>query len=342
MIGMNQIKKRLINGILIGLGIGLVGIIVILLITNNIIKGYEEGTNKNFLKEYTSMVVSLTRDVVQGETITDDMLKTTRIHNSTTPKDAITSKGAILGKIAKYNIASNSTAVSGMFADKLLTEDVRIQEINSVLLPTDLTEGDYVDIRIMYPSGVEYIVLAQKQVSKIRGTTIWMDMTEEHTLLLNSAIVDTYLTAGTKLYAVRYSDPTTQIKVDDASQMVAAEKYIKDKISAEVTALSGQPTTDALTDLVSKYAIEYRYYVESYNKVRASYQPNAQVLAHMQQNEYIVSQAKERLDMAARQNIERNITQFETSSGTDYEGVVSGIANSINVQQSLRNSLIGY
>ena len=90
---------------------------------------------------------------------------------------------------------------------------MRIQDINALVIPTDLMVNDFVDIRLMYPSGVEYTVLAQKQVTKISGTTIWMDMSEEDTLLLNSAIVDSYLTDGTKLYAVRYTDPTTQIKL---------------------------------------------------------------------------------------------------------------------------------
>ena len=52
MIGMNQIKKRLINGILIGLGVGLVFVIIILIITNNIVKGYEEGTSEKFNQQY--------------------------------------------------------------------------------------------------------------------------------------------------------------------------------------------------------------------------------------------------------------------------------------------------
>ena len=52
MIGMNQIKKRLIHGILIGLGVGIIGIIVTLIVTNNIIKGYEQGTSEKFNEQY--------------------------------------------------------------------------------------------------------------------------------------------------------------------------------------------------------------------------------------------------------------------------------------------------
>ena len=167
MIGMNQIKKRLFRGILIGLAIGIVGVLITYFYMNSIVETYKDGTNENFLRDYTSEVVILTRDVVQGEKITIDMLTTATIHKKTAATAAITNPYLIVGKTAKYNLARNSTALDGMFATELVSQDTRIQEVASVMLPLDLVEGDYVDIRIMYPSGVEYIVVAQKQVEKI-------------------------------------------------------------------------------------------------------------------------------------------------------------------------------
>ena len=368
MIGMNQIKKRLINGILIGLSIGLVFVIVTIIISNNIVTGYKEGTNKTFLEKYTSTVVTFTRDVVQGETITPDMLQTTTIHINTVPSGAYTSSGALIGKVAKYNIVRNSTAVQSMVSDKIISQDMRVQEINAVNLPTDLVVNDFVDIRIMYPSGVEYTVLVQKQVAKIVGTTIWMDMTEEETLILNSAIVDSYLTDGSKLYAVRYTDPTTQIKLgEDEEAISAAKTYLKKELGKELAnynkpedtivteevatgevGIYGEPVTtpvvtakDEIIDIVTRYAIDYRYYVESYNKTKANYQPNAQVMAFMKQNEYIVKQAKDKLSEVARQNMERSIALFETSNAEGYSNVVSGINTSVSAQQALRNQALG-
>lgn len=368
MIGMNQIKKRLIHGILIGLAIGLVFVIITIIVSNNIVTGYKEGTNKTFLEKYTSNVVTLTRDVVQGEKITDDMLKTTTIHVNTVPDGAYTYAGAVVGKIAKYNIVRNSTLVSSMVSDKILSQDVRIQEINAITLPTDLVVNDFIDIRLMYPSGIEYIVLAQKQVNKIVGTTIWMDMSEEETLILNSAIVDSYLTDGTKLYAVRYSDPTTQIKLGESQEAINSAKiWLKDEIGKELAnhdtvdstyITQNRPTgevdvygedvtrpvvtaTDKIIDIVTKYAIEYRYYVESYNETKTNYQPNPQVMAFMKENKNIVQQAKNKLSEVARQNIERSIALFENSYSEGYSNVVSGINTSVGAQQSLRNQALG-
>ncbi len=342
MIGMNQIKKRLFRGILIGLGIGIIGMVAIYFYMNGIVKTYKDGTNENFLRDYTSEVVILTRDVVQGEKITIDMLTTATIHKKTASDAAITNPYAIVGKTAKYNLAQNSTALNGMFATELVSQDTRIQEVASVMLPLDLVEGDYVDIRIMYPSGVEYIVVAQKQVQKIYGTMAWLNLTEEEILLLNSAMVDSYLTMGSKLYAVRYADPTTQIKVGTEEDLTKAEEYIKTKITEEITRMGSEATVEELSEMIKTYAIEYRYYIESYNKIEVNYQPNMEVMNFMRKNPYVVEKARARLDSQARSSIEASIERFESDSGEEgYEQLIEGLVTSIEVIEELRGSLLG-
>lgn len=391
MIGMNQIKKRLIHGILIGLGVGILGIIIVLIVTNNIIKGYEEGTSEKFNEQYMTEVVTFNRDVIQGETITADMVQSAHIPLTTMPMGAYTSSGALVGQVVKYNVPRNVAIISSMIADYIVGADVRIQEINAIVLPSDLAIGEYVDIRLMMPSGIEYIVLAQKQVDDIVGSTIKMDLSEEEILTLNGAIVDSYLTNGSKLYAVKYSDPTTQIKIS-TEEMADARTYIAEKLAAELikegaiaenttetvdkivdTVVNGVTaatddgivlvpatdstetievpadkyifststlTADELLELVTRYAIEYRYYIESYNKVEANYQPNSELMAYMKTNKYILDTAKERLNADIRRGMEASILNFETQTGDGYNDIVSSIENSVNVQKSLRGAAL--
>ena len=123
--------------------------------------------------------------------------------------------------------------------------------------------------------------------------------------------------------------------------MQEAEKYIKDKITAELSSIGVSPTTAELSKLVSKYAIEYRYYIESYNKLKVNYQPNAEVMAFMKQNkDYIVQKARERLSESARQSIETSIKMFEEEAGEAYESVVSGVTSSVEVLNGLRTGLL--
>lgn len=382
MIGMSQIRKRLIYGILIGAAVGVIGIIITVIWAVNVVNSYKDGTNKEYIAKYTTEVVLLNRDVIQGETITDDMLTTARVHISSSPTNQA-GYGAV-GKIAKYNIPANIPLVNEMFGDQIVTVDERIQEISSVMLPTGLIEGEYIDIKIKMASGLEYVVLPQIKVEKIFGTTIWLYLNEEELYLLNSAIVDTYLNEGVTLYGVRYVDPTTQIKIDDETAEMAKlklSKKIEDDVAngavaltlpTEVTEVEEDTNLESenideidnvedidnteennenvsqeyinfsnnLTDLILKYAIEYRYYVESYNKIKRTYEPSDIIMEHMRENEYITEEAKASLNADVRRQIEEKLTRFENESGESYQTAVSGLAGQISAQQALRNSTL--
>jgi len=393
MIGMSQIRKRLLYGILIGAGIGVIGIAITLIWSISVVNSYKEGTNKEYIANYTTEVVMLNRDVIQGETITNDMLTTARVHVSSSPIDQA-GAGAV-GKIAKYNIPANIPLVNSMFGDEIVTIDERIQEVSSVMLPTGLVEGEFIDIKIKMASGLEYVVLPQIKVEKIFGTTVWLYLNEEELYLLNSAIVDTYLSDGVTLYGVRYVDPTTQIKIDDNTDdmarlslskkieedvangtlaltvpdEVAAKETIEttgteeelplndgdndtnsDEIADDETIETTETTEETpeyidfsnnLTDLILKYAIEYRYYVESYNKVERTYQPSSIVMEHMKTNKYITDEAKAKLSEEVRRQIESKLDEFKNTSGEEaYESAVSGLENQITTQQNLRNSTL--
>ena len=211
MIGMSQIKKKTIQGILMGASVGIVVAVGVSVFSFFTIKSYKDGTNKNYVKNYTTPVVVLKRNVVQGEIITADMIETVNVNNATVPTGVVTS-ASVVGLTAKYNIAAKVPITGDMVSEEVVAADVRDVEINTVLMPSDLVEGDVVDVRIMFPNGTDYIVLAQKSIDKIYDTTFWMKLSEDEIQLLNGAIVDSYLNSGAKLYALRYTDSDAQVK----------------------------------------------------------------------------------------------------------------------------------
>ena len=344
MIGMNQIKKKFLLGMFIGAIIGLVGIAAVLWYSSTIIKSYQDGTNEKFKEEYTAEVITFTRDVVQGEKITADMITKTRVHINMLPSNAA-SEGTLVNRIAKYNIPAKATATNSMVADEIILPDERIYEFSSVNLPTNARVGDYVDIKYKIPSGIEYIVLPQVQLLDISGTNIWLQLTEAELLQLNSAIIDSYITPGSVLYAVQYADSTIQIKIDEdkdgdnlPDNATNAKLYIRDKLASAVYSLGENPTSDELVDLLTTYALEYRYYVDAYSQTRITYQPNDQVMEFMQLNRDILDAAKSYLSAEARRNIEDYIVTFESQYETQYSDIISGIETSVSQQQSLRAS----
>lgn len=72
-----------------------------------------------------------------------------------------------------------------------------------------LSEGDYVDIRIIYPNGENYVVLTRKRLYGIQseaGENIYLfRMTAKEQLWYSSAFADLHSYEGTCLSAVRYS-----------------------------------------------------------------------------------------------------------------------------------------
>ena len=141
MIGMSQIKKKTLQGVAIGAAIGVIGIGITIFCSYRIVKSYENGTNKNYIKNYTTNVAVLTKDVIQGEVITDDIIENVRINKNTVPEGALTS-GEIAGKVAKYSIAANVPLISSMVTDEIIDADIRMQEVNTILMPSDLNVGD--------------------------------------------------------------------------------------------------------------------------------------------------------------------------------------------------------
>ena len=339
MVGMSQIKKKIVQGIAIGGAIGVIGMGVMGFFTYRTIKSYREGTNKKFNEAYTSMVAVLKKDVIQGETITEDMLTFTRVHNSTVPTNTITEQvGSAVGKVAKYSIAANVPLTENMLTDDVISSDVRSQEINSILMPSDLNQGECVDIRIMFPNGTDYIVLAQKIVNKIENSTMWLELSEDERLIINSAIIDSYLNQGTKLYATKYVDQDAQIKISD-DEATLAEGYVKDEITKKADDIK-KASADDLTTIMFDLIKSYKNYATTVSRTTENYQPNSQVMSLMKSNSNILQEAKNKLSEEARKNMENSLSGYITANEDNYNNVVSGAQEAIQRQQEQRNQLV--
>lgn len=158
--------------------------------------------------------------------------------------------------IAKIEMNKNTVLTLDMLSlGSLVTNDVRQQEYNAVILPTDLTTGDYIDIRVQLPTGQDFIVVSKKSVEipVIDGmeseSTIKVNLSEDEILSMSCAIVEAYRINGTKIYATKYTDP--------GMQEAATPTY---PLSAETVALiKADPnvTQKAENELVERYTSEF-------------------------------------------------------------------------------------
>lgn len=212
----NPMQRKANNYLLIGVLVTLLitgSIIAILFIQLNKLNTQIKNQEANMKKVY---VVS--RDIKSGESISTSDLKTI-----TVTKDAIPSNVADIANIteetiAKIELKSGMILTSNMLdeTNTQTTNDLRIQEYNTVELPTQIENDDYIDIRLRLPNGTDYIVVSKKKVEipQINGTdslnTIRINVAEQEILLMSNAIVESYLVPGSKLYVTKYTEPGMQ------------------------------------------------------------------------------------------------------------------------------------
>lgn len=121
--------------------------------------------------------------------------------------------------IAKVSMNANTVITPNLVvqSNEVVTADTREQEYNMVVLPVDLMSDDYIDIRLMTPSGQDFIVISKAKVTipeNSDGTyiadTMKVNLREDEILSMSSAIVEAYGLLGSKLYATKYVEAGMQ------------------------------------------------------------------------------------------------------------------------------------
>lgn len=119
--------------------------------------------------------------------------------------------------IAKIDMSANTIVTPQMVAEGQKTkDDVRSQEYNVITPYSQLQTGDYIDVRLRTPDGRDLIVVSKKKVTIPTISDIdtvncmWLNLTEDETLMMSCAIVESYKMNGAKLYAAKYVEPGMQ------------------------------------------------------------------------------------------------------------------------------------
>ena len=150
------------------------------------------------------------------------------------------------GLKAKVDLNPGTVVTTDLtYEDETLAPDVRTVEYNVLTLPSQLTTGEYIDIRLRTPDGRNLIVISHKEVTipNIAGVDstncIWIDLSEEEILMMSSAIVEAYKMNGAMLYATRYVEPgiqeaatITYVPNDETRALIERDPNIVDEAKA--------------------------------------------------------------------------------------------------------------
>lgn len=210
--------------------------------------------------------------------------------------------------VAKVSMKKNTLITTELLSksDNLVQDDVRKQEYNMVILPMDLVSGDYIDVRIMLPSGQDYIIVSKKEVEipQINGIdsedTIWINLSEDEILHMSCAIIDAYQVKGSKIYATKYTEagmqnaatPTYPIN-ESASKLLQSDPNILER---------------AMNEILSRYTAT-----------------NASELRNNYINSVISNQGEQ-----AQTNIETNMQESTTNSKNSRKEYLDSLAGVVN------------
>lgn len=161
---------------------------------------------------YASLFV-LTKNVTAGEELTADMIRMQRVQSSEDLAIAQSfTQEDLLGKRCKVSLTKGAAlSADVVYEGEPITDDERRVELCELDLPQTLRENEFVDIRIVFPNGEDYLVVGHKQVYGIirdeeeDASVLQLRFLEEELLRYQAACVDTRTYRDTRLYAVQYT-----------------------------------------------------------------------------------------------------------------------------------------
>lgn len=227
---MNPMQRRARNSFLIGFLVALVIMAVVVMLLLQKIKSINDA--KEALEAKQKTVLVCTEDLESGDIVTMDMFTSEKVQTTMDVSQIISDEdfefldeygeivekynedGSIMKKelVMKISVPAKTMVTKDMVSeiDNQVTKDLRMQEFNMILLPSQLKNGDYVDIRYSLPTGENYIVLPKKRVIYTTQTGIWLELTEDELLTIENAIVEAYAIDGSRIYAIQYVEPGMQ------------------------------------------------------------------------------------------------------------------------------------
>ena len=264
----NPMQKNARKSFLLGMVITLIVCIIIgvlfyfLVMKQEEVKQEEEGV--------LTYAYRLNTNVQAGQEITSSMVESIIVTEKAVPAGAFASKTKVTDERGKESwkdkafpanqrskVALNAGTILSsdlVYVGEDITNDLRYVEYNMLILPTTIVVGDYIDIRITLPNGQDLIVVSKKEVKSIIGDTIGLELTEDEIVMMESAIVESYIMISSKIYAIQYVEPGLQ---------TAAEKtYTPTPAVGGLIERNGNIVSDAKKALTDKFNTDVRTWTD--------------------------------------------------------------------------------
>ena len=205
----NPVQRRARNSFIQGALLALLVMLIVVLLLVREMKSINDA--KEALEQANSTVYVAISDLKSGETITiDEDFSMETVRTNVDPSTVISmddweytdDEGNIVPKYTedgtqiyktikmKIDVPAGTIVTKEMIYEDGYERDPseRIQEYNMIALPSNLKNGDHIDIRLTMPTGQDYIVLAKKEVEGTTDTGLWLKVNEQEILTMNNAL----------------------------------------------------------------------------------------------------------------------------------------------------------
>ena len=156
---------------------------------------------------YTTTAVSY-----PGQEITEDDIVEQSMPSSFICENYVRNAEELIGNYFKIALTPGTPITTDTIMTYKLDDSLREVDITGNRWPVGLKTGDYVDFRITYPYGEDFIVLSHLRIENITEQSLKVYMTEAQQHYYQACLVDYYLNKekGADIYLNKYVEPGIQ------------------------------------------------------------------------------------------------------------------------------------
>lgn len=165
-----------------------------------------------------------------GNKIMDSDLVEVSVPQSTISTASITNRDQLIGKAYKVDVQPGTILSWDMLMeeDELSGKKKFWKTITLTSVPVGTLPGDYIDLRIIIPSGEEYPIISKLYVQAISETSLTVQFSEEENACFNAALQDMGNYEGMCLiYCTKYIEPGNDNTISFYPVQYEMENYVR-------------------------------------------------------------------------------------------------------------------
>ena len=243
---MNPMQRKIRNSFLFGFLVAVIIAAVVVALLYMRVKGLKAEIIKIQKEKEVSVtqVYAITTDVQKDEILTETDGASAKVGIISVPSQQVPDNAITPANIddlykddssdeyqmtAKLDLSKNTVLTTDMVEKSNKSGTFRMAEYTMISLPSKLKKDDYIDIRIAYPTSADFVVLSKVKVQDANTNTIWLKLAESQLLLLNNAILESYIpnsTVASLIQANNFTEYDQKILDDANNDVMDIRKYI--------------------------------------------------------------------------------------------------------------------